>query len=70
MADGDWLFDYVALEPDRDGGFTARVPGLNGCVATGASEEEALENIKRVFTLWRQATGATTWLITPSFPMG
>ena len=36
----------VILEPAEEGGFTAYVPGLRGCVSEGNTEEEALENAK------------------------
>ncbi len=39
----------VVLEPSDEGGFTVFVPALRGCVSEGATEEEALENIKTPF---------------------
>ncbi len=34
------------LEPSDEGGFTAYVPSLPGCISEGDFREEALENIK------------------------
>jgi predicted RNase H-like HicB family nuclease len=44
----------VVLEPSEDGGYTAHVPSLRGCVSEGNTEEEALENTKDAILLWRQ----------------
>lgn len=37
---------------DEDGGFIAVVPELPGCSAFGATEEEALEEVKVAIELW------------------
>ena len=42
----------VVLEPSDQGGFTVFVPALQGCVSEGATEEEALENIKDAIQGW------------------
>ncbi|MDE2837450.1 MAG: type II toxin-antitoxin system HicB family antitoxin [Chloroflexota bacterium] len=42
----------VVLEPSEQGGFTVFVPGMRGCVSEGATEEEALENIKDAIQGW------------------
>ncbi|RLD18336.1 MAG: type II toxin-antitoxin system HicB family antitoxin [Caldiserica bacterium] len=42
----------VVLEPSEDGGFTAYVPSLPGCVSEGETKEEALENIKEAIKLY------------------
>lgn len=42
----------VVLEPCEEGGFTAYVPTVRGCVSEGASEEEALENVKDAILTW------------------
>ena len=42
----------VVLEPSDQGGFTVFVPALRGCVSEGATEEEALENIKDAIQGW------------------
>lgn len=36
----------VLLEQDEDGKFTATVPELPGCISSGNSRDEALENVK------------------------
>lgn len=35
----------IILEPSEDGGFTAIVPSLPGCISEGETKEEALANI-------------------------
>ena len=42
----------VVLEPPEEGGYTAYVPALRGCVSEGDSEEEALDNIEDDIRLW------------------
>jgi predicted RNase H-like HicB family nuclease len=42
----------VVLEPSDEGGFTAHVPSLPGCVSEGDSKEEALSNIKEAIQLY------------------
>ena len=42
----------VVLEPSEDGGFTAFVPSLPGCVSEGESQEDALSNIQEAITLY------------------
>ena len=36
----------VELEPQKEGGYTATVPALPGCISEGDTLEEVLENIK------------------------
>lgn len=36
----------VELEPQKEGGYTVRVPSLPGCISEGDTLKEALENIK------------------------
>lgn len=45
----------VILEPAEEGGFTAYMPGLRGCVSEGDTEEEALENAKDAIRTWLDA---------------
>ncbi len=40
----------VIIEPAEEGGFTAYVPALRGCVSEGETEEETLQNIKEAIT--------------------
>ena len=42
----------VILEPSEEGGFTAFVPSLPGCISEGDTEEEALANIKEAIQLY------------------
>ncbi|MCL0075301.1 type II toxin-antitoxin system HicB family antitoxin [Dehalococcoidia bacterium] len=42
----------VILEASEEGGFTAYVPSLPGCISEGDSEEEALVNIKEAIGLY------------------
>ena len=42
----------VILEPSEDGGFTAIVPSLPGCISEGDSKEEALQNIREAIELY------------------
>ena len=42
---------FIIIEPQEEGGFTATVPSLPGCISERDSEEEALENIKEAIEL-------------------
>ena len=42
----------VILEASEEGGFTAYVPSLPGCISEGDTEEEALANIKEAIELY------------------
>ncbi len=42
----------VILEPSEEGGFTATVPALLGCISQGDSREEALANIREAIVLY------------------
>jgi predicted RNase H-like HicB family nuclease len=42
----------IVLEPSEEGGFTASVPSLPGCVSEGDSREEALRNIREAIELY------------------
>lgn len=42
----------VVLEPSEEGGFTAVVPALPGCVSEGDSRDEALANIRAAIQLY------------------
>ena len=42
----------VILEPSEEGGFTAVVPGLPGCISEGETRDEALANIKEAIELY------------------
>ncbi|HPQ55196.1 MAG TPA: type II toxin-antitoxin system HicB family antitoxin [Spirochaetota bacterium] len=42
----------VILEPSDEGGFTAIVPALPGCISEGDTRDEALKNIKEAIELY------------------
>lgn len=42
----------VILEPSEEGGFTAVVPALPGCISEGDTREEALRNIREAIELY------------------
>jgi len=42
----------VVLEPSEEGGYTAYVPALPGCISEGETIEEALKNIKEAIGLY------------------
>jgi predicted RNase H-like HicB family nuclease len=42
----------VILEPSDEGGFTAIVPSLPGCISEGDTREEALTNIREAIELY------------------
>ncbi|MEW6517983.1 MAG: type II toxin-antitoxin system HicB family antitoxin [Thermodesulfobacteriota bacterium] len=42
----------VILEPSEEGGYTALVPSLPGCISEGETREEALKNIREAIELY------------------
>lgn len=42
----------VVLEPSGEGGFTALVPALPGCVSEGDTREHALANVEEAIRLY------------------
>jgi len=42
----------VVLQPSEEGGFTALVPSLPGCISEGESVEEAMANIQEAIALY------------------
>lgn len=42
----------IILEPSDEGGFTAIVPALPGCISEGDTREEALQNIREAIELY------------------
>lgn len=42
----------VILEPSEEGGYTATVPSLPGCITEGNTRDEALNNIKEAVELY------------------
>jgi predicted RNase H-like HicB family nuclease len=47
----DYYFKVI-IEPAEEGGFTAYVPKLPGCVSEGETYEETLKNIKEATELY------------------
>jgi predicted RNase H-like HicB family nuclease len=42
----------IILEPSEDGGYTAVVPSLPGCISEGDTKEEAIKNIREAIELY------------------
>jgi predicted RNase H-like HicB family nuclease len=42
----------IVLEPSEDGGYTAIVPVLPGCLSEGNTREEALANVQEAIALY------------------
>ena len=42
----------IVLEPGEEGGFTATVPSLPGCISEGHDCEDALKNIQEAIELY------------------
>jgi predicted RNase H-like HicB family nuclease len=42
----------VVLEPSDEGGYTALVPSLPGCITEGDTKEKALANIREAIELY------------------
>ena len=42
----------IILEPSGEGGYTAVVPALPGCISEGSTKEETLKNIQEAIVLY------------------
>ncbi len=42
----------IILEPSEEGGFTAVVPSLPGCISEGKTHDEAMRNIREAIGLY------------------
>ena len=42
----------IVLEPSDEGGFTAFVPTLPGCISEGGNKEDAVKNIREAIDLY------------------
>ena len=42
----------VVLEPSEEGGYTAVVPSLPGCISEGNTREDALANVREAIELY------------------
>lgn len=45
----------IVLEKQKEGGFTAFVPSLPGCISEGETKEETLRNIKEAIELYLES---------------
>jgi predicted RNase H-like HicB family nuclease len=43
---------HIVLEPSEEGGYTATVPALPGCISEGDTKEQALKNIEEAIRLY------------------
>ncbi len=50
-----WQYNAVFEPDEKDGGYTASIPSLPGCISEGDTFEEALENIKEAASLYLEA---------------
>ena len=46
----------IILEKSDEGGFTAYVPSLPGCISEGNTEDEAIKNIQEAIELYLEPT--------------
>ena len=42
----------IVLEPSDEGGYTAYVPALPGCISEGDTAEEAMANVREAIELY------------------
>ena len=54
----------VVLEPSDEGGYTAYVPSLPGCISEGDSVESALANIQEAIELYLEPV-EDDWIAEP-----
>jgi predicted RNase H-like HicB family nuclease len=54
----------IVLEPSEDGGYTAIVPALPGCLSEGESREEALANVQEAIELYLEPV-EDEWELSP-----
>ena len=48
----------VVFEPQEEGGFTAIVPSLSGCISQGDTFDETIANIKEAIELYIESLEA------------
>jgi len=53
----------IYLEPSEDGGYTAIVPSLPGCISEGDTKEEAIKNIREAIELYLEPVEDDTLII-------
>jgi predicted RNase H-like HicB family nuclease len=49
---GAYMIIRILLEPSDEGGYTAIIPSLPGCVSEGETREEAIANIREAIELY------------------
>jgi len=49
----------VVLEPSEEGGYTALVPALPGCISEGNNIEDTLHNIREAIELYLEPVSPT-----------
>lgn len=54
----------IVLEPSEDGGYTAVVPALPGCLSEGESREEALAKVQEAIELYLEPV-EDDWELSP-----
>lgn len=59
----------VILYQDEDGVWIAEVPSLPGCGSDGATEEEALSNVRDAIQLWIDDAVAHGETVPEDFPL-
>ena len=42
----------IVLEPSEEGGYTATIPALPGCISEGDTVEEAIANVREALELY------------------
>jgi len=42
----------IVLEPSEEGGYTAYVPSLPGCISEGDTADEAMDNVREAVKLY------------------
>ena len=45
----------VVLEPSDEGGYTALVPALPGCISEGDTKDEAIRNVREAIEVYWEA---------------
>ena len=65
MTDRDYAVVVAPLDASEGGGFCATVPDLPGCVSDGATEAEAIANVRDAIRCWIEVANARGAAIPP-----
>ncbi len=49
----------VVFEKQKEGGYTAYVPALKGCISEGKTKKDALKNIKEAISIYLEEVNKT-----------